>query len=67
MSFNVPTEQTVNMQLFNVVGQLLFNTQIAATEGTNNKTIDLSHLPAGVYAVTLSSNDTRSVKTLVKE
>jgi hypothetical protein len=55
------------MQLFNVVGQLLFNTQIAATEGTNNQTIDLSHLPAGVYAVTLSSNDTRSVKTLVKE
>lgn len=67
VSFNVPTEQTVNMQLFNVVGQLLFNTQIAATEGTNNQTIDLSHLPAGVYAVTLSSNDTRSVKTLVKE
>lgn len=67
VSFNVPTEQTVTMQLFNVVGQLLINTQVSATEGTNTQTIDLSRLPAGVYAITISSNDARTVKTLVKE
>ena len=66
VSFNVPNQQNINISLFNVVGQMLSNTSTIAHEGSNTQTIDLSHLPAGIYAVVLSSKDARVVKTLVK-
>jgi plastocyanin len=67
VSFSVPKAQVVTLQLFNAIGQLVYSAPFAATAGANQQSIDLSNMASGVYAITLSSQDARVVKTLVKQ
>lgn len=66
--FTISTQAEIaekyNLQVYNNLGQSVYKTQTIILSNGNNKQIDLSHLPAGIY--TLMLNETPYKITITK-
>ena len=68
-SFFVALDMNTNtdgiLQISNMLGEVVFEENIAAQSGTLRKSIDLSHLPAGLYLVSLQTEGIRLMKKAI--
>jgi hypothetical protein len=53
------------LQISNMLGEIVFEENIAAQSGTLRKSIDLTHLPAGLYLVSLQTESIRLMKKAI--
>jgi PKD repeat protein len=55
ISFDIPTNQTITIALFDVVGKLIYQKQVPATAGNNVATINVQPYTAGVYILQIGN------------
>jgi len=51
LRFHAPTETTVQLCVFDLLGNCVLSKALQSTEGTNEKTINCEKLPQGYYYV----------------
>ena len=64
--YNVEEAAQVRLEVYNQAGQVVMRTPQQLESGRQNKTYDLSRLPAGTYHVSLWLGDRRATKTVVR-
>lgn len=57
LSFAANNISKAEISITNTLGNVLYSNQIQAVDGQNNKTIDISRLPVGVYSVNIKINN----------
>lgn len=62
--YQLPQDQPVQVQLFDMVGKLAFNRHLEGFEGENTLLLDLGELPAGMYLLEVQSGSLREQKRL---
>ena len=69
LSLNNFTGDQIQLAIYSELGQLVYNDQISDNnaEGYWNKTIDISHLPRGIYLLNVTSDDQTATKRVVVE
>lgn len=64
---NVNTAEPVRMEVVNAIGQLVYSDEITATNGTVQKTYNLSHLQSGVYNLIIKTGGKKqNIRLLVE-
>ncbi len=59
--------QTVKIQLVDVLGQVVYTSDLVATSGLNNVHINVNNFASGIYSLnTISGNTVNSVKVIVQ-
>ena len=61
IAFESAQAQTCTLRLYNHAGQLVLRREVPAQAGENAVSLDLSHLPAGLYALHLAGSDGRVI------
>ncbi len=59
------TSQESTISVYNIQGQLVYTTQVNATNGFYNKTLNLSNLQSGMYIVQFKAGDNSLSKKLI--
>jgi hypothetical protein len=67
VQFYTDSPQTVNCNLTNVVGKVIFENNFISKKGLNEEVIDVENIEAGLYFLTYESGGLRIIKRLVKE
>ncbi|MDT0557299.1 endonuclease [Ichthyenterobacterium sp. W332] len=62
-SFTVETTQNLNLEIYDVLGKIVFS----KTVGANTSTIDISNLNSGIYLIKLNSGGRSFTKKLIKQ
>ena len=57
LRFHTPTETTVQLSVFDLLGNCVLSQPLLSTEGTNEKTINCEKLPQGYYYVKININE----------
>ena len=65
ISFDMANTQDVEMELFNVMGELLSSRTYKNESASFNKNINFGHLTDGVYFVKINSNNLKSIKKMI--
>lgn len=65
LSFSASNISKASISITNTLGNVLYLNEIQTTIGQNNKTIDISRLPVGVYSVNITINNSVISKQLV--
>jgi hypothetical protein len=65
LSFAANNISKAEISITNTLGNVLYSNQIQAVVGQNNKTIDISRLPVGVYSVNIKINNSVVSKQFV--
>ena len=57
LKFNTPSGTTVQLSVFDLLGNCILSQALQSTEGTNEKTINCEKLPQGYYFVKIKVNE----------
>nr|MBA2407231.1 T9SS type A sorting domain-containing protein [Chitinophagales bacterium] len=64
---NLVTPGTINLKVFNAIGNQILYTSISGKHGINTITLDASKFSPGIYFYTVAAGDNSITKTLVVE
>ena len=68
VTFASPTAATVKISLYDVIGKLISQENVDATQGNNQFTFDLTNVASGVYFISMEDNNGQNISTkLIKE
>jgi len=67
VTLSAAKSEMADMLLYDISGTVVYRRRSAIAEGTNNLSLDLGKLPAGVYHLSVQSADSRAVYRLVKQ
>jgi len=65
IKFNLPTNERAKVSLYNITGQKLDEKVIDGKEGSNNKTIDVKNMVAGVYMISVETGGNKALAKLI--
>ena len=65
VAFNSPTNESINVRIFDMVGKTILSNEIGVTTGDNKFSFDLSNLTKGIYFVEMNTSTERIVKKLI--
>lgn len=60
-------EETLDLQVFNQIGQVVHQDQLTVTAGVNQIEMDFPELPAGMYSLHLQGKEGQVVRKIVRE
>ena len=63
--FSSPAEKTYTLTIYNNIGMRIYEDDMKSLKGTNNKTLDLSSYPSGVYFLEIQNDQVRSASKLL--
>ena len=58
---------TVHLKVLNILGEVVFSTNVEHAGGTLNRQVDLTALPNGAYYLEVESSTEQAVKMLLKQ
>ncbi len=66
LQFNAVNETNVKLHLTNTLGEVVISRDFTAQKGFNDLELNLSHLPKGIYILTVESGEQRWVEKVIK-
>jgi hypothetical protein len=66
LTWNTEAEEETKVAIFNLHGQVVFQTAVHAKSGSNEKTISLAELPSGLYIVVVTSATATRTSKLIR-
>jgi hypothetical protein len=67
VQMNLDKEQNVEFILYNIMGEMVYDSKVSEQEGTILQEIDLSLLPDGIYLVKVNEGDKYFTNKIVKQ
>ena len=67
LDFSYWNQSSIDLEVRNILGVLVYSEQNIKTQGTNPLLIDLEHLPKGVYFLQIASTNVKQTQKLVIE
>ena len=65
IQFNSKINQSINLVLYNTLGEKIFRENFELFFGNNTMKIDLSNFPNGLYSIEINSNNSKIYKKLI--
>jgi len=67
IGMDVITNSNVNIRIENILGAIVYESNLGTIEGQHNEVIDLNNAEAGVYFVSITAGDQNIIKKIVIE
>ncbi|HEX6168402.1 MAG TPA: M1 family aminopeptidase [Chitinophagaceae bacterium] len=67
LSVTNPTSKTMQLRIFNTMGQLMSQQQVNTTGAIEKIQINISKLPAGVYLLRIDAGDLKTTRHIIKK
>ena len=64
ISYTTPNSQSVELNVFNLLGELMLSERVVSNSGTNNFMVDTDELPSGLYVYTVTNGEETFTKKM---